>query len=36
MKKDKNVVTNAFTIVGKKALVVKDINSTLGTGQIIK
>ena len=34
MKKDKNVVTNAFTIVGKKALVVKDINSTLGTGQI--
>lgn len=30
-KKDENVVTNAFAIVGKKALVVKDINPTLGT-----
>ncbi len=33
-KKDKTVVTNAFSIVGKKALVLQDINSTLGTGQI--
>lgn len=33
-KKDKTVATNAFAIVGKKALVVKDINPTLGVGQI--
>ncbi len=33
-KKDKDVVTNAFSIVGKKALVTQEINSTLGTGQI--
>ncbi len=33
-KKDKGVVTNAFAIVGKKAIVIKDINPTLGTGQI--
>lgn len=33
-KKDKDVVTNAFAIVGKKALVIKDINPTLGAGQI--
>lgn len=33
-KKDKTVVTNAFAIVGKKAIVVKDINPTLGSGQI--
>ena len=29
-KKDKNVVTNAFSIIGKKALVTKNINPTLG------
>ena len=33
-KKDKNVVTNAFAIVGKKAIVTNDINPTLGVGQI--
>ena len=33
-KNDKSVVTNAFSIVGKKAIVLKDINSTDGTGQI--
>lgn len=33
-KKDKNVVTNAFAIIGKKGIVMKDINPTLGTGQI--
>ena len=33
-KKDKTVVTNAFAIVGKKAIVLKDINPTDGTGQI--
>ncbi len=33
-KNDKSVVTNAFSIVGKKAVVLKDINSTDGTGQI--
>lgn len=33
-KKDKDVATNAFAIVGKKALVTQDINSTLGIGQI--
>lgn len=33
-KKDKTVVTNAFSIVGKKAIVLKDINPTDGTGQI--
>ena len=33
-KKDKDVVTNAFAIVGKKALVIKDINPTLGSGQV--
>ncbi len=32
--KDKNVVTNAFAIVGKKAIVLKTINPTLGVGQI--
>ena len=30
----KNVVTNAFSIVGKKAIVIKDINSLKGKGQI--
>ena len=34
MKKDKTVDTNAFTIVGKKAIEVKDINTTLWTRQI--
>lgn len=34
-KKDKDVVTNAFAIVGKKAVVIEDINSTFGTGQIM-
>lgn len=33
-KKDNNVVTNAFAIVGKKAIVIQDINPTLGVGQI--
>lgn len=33
-KKDKDVVTNAFAIVGKKAIVLKEINPTLGVGQI--
>ncbi len=33
-KKDNGVVTNAFSIVGKKAVVLQDINPTLGTGQI--
>lgn len=33
-KKDKTVVTNAFAIVGKKAVVIQDINPTLGVGQI--
>ena len=32
--KDKTIVTNAFAIVGKKAIVLKDINPTDGTGQI--
>ena len=34
-KKDKDIVTNAFAIVGKKAVVIEDINSTFGTGQIM-
>ena len=33
-KKDKKVVTNAFSIIGKKALVTQDINPKLGIGQI--
>lgn len=33
-KKDKDVVTNAFAIVGKKAIVLKEINPTLSVGQI--
>ncbi|MCI9177531.1 MAG: NfeD family protein [Clostridia bacterium] len=33
-KKDKTIVTNAFAIVGKKGIVLKDINPTLGVGQI--
>ena len=30
-KKDKTIVTNAFAIVGKKAIVLKEINSTLSS-----
>ncbi len=33
-KKDKKVVTNAFSIIGKKALVTQDINPEFGVGQI--
>ena len=33
-KKSKTVATNAFAIVGKKAIVLQDINPTLSTGQI--
>lgn len=33
-KKDKAIVTNAFSIVGKKAIVIQDINPTLGVGQV--
>lgn len=33
-KKDKKVETNAYSIIGKKAIVVQDINNTLGVGQI--
>ncbi|MGN1269468.1 MAG: NfeD family protein [Clostridia bacterium] len=32
--KDKTVVTNAYSIIGKKAVVIKEINPTLGVGQI--
>lgn len=33
-KKDKKVVTNAFSIIGKKGIVTQDINETHGIGQI--
>lgn len=33
-KKDKKVETNAYSIIGKKGIVVQDINTTLGVGQI--
>ena len=33
-KTDNNLTTNAFSIIGKKAIVVKEINPTLGVGQI--
>lgn len=33
-KTDNNLVTNAFSIIGKKAIVIKEINPTLGVGQI--
>lgn len=33
-KKDNNTQTNAYSIIGKKALVIQDINNTLGVGQI--
>ena len=33
-KKDNTVATNAFSIVGKKAVVIQDINPSTATGQI--
>lgn len=33
-RKDKKTQTNAYSIIGKKALVIQDINNTLGVGQI--
>lgn len=33
-KKDKKIETNAYSIIGKKGLVIQDINNTLGIGQI--
>ena len=33
-KTDNSLVTNAFSIIGKKAIVIKEINPTLGVGQI--
>lgn len=33
-KTDNNLTTNAFSIIGKKAIVIKEINPTLGVGQI--
>ena len=33
-KTDNTLVTNAFSIIGKKAIVIKEINPTLGVGQI--
>lgn len=33
-KTDNTLVTNAFFIIGKKAIVIKEINPTLGVGQI--
>ena len=33
-KKSKTIITNAFSIVGKKAIVLQDINPTLSVGQI--
>lgn len=33
-KKDKKVVTNAYSIIGKKGIVTQDINPTVGIGQI--
>lgn len=33
-KKDNNTQTNAYSIIGKKALVIQDINNVLGIGQI--
>ena len=29
-----NLATNAYSIIGKNGIVTKDINSTLGTGQV--
>jgi Membrane protein implicated in regulation of membrane protease activity len=33
-KTDNTLVTNAFSIIGKKAIVIKEVNPTLGVGQI--
>lgn len=33
-KKDKKVETNAYSIIGKKGIVIQDINPTFGVGQI--
>lgn len=33
-KTDNTLATNAFSIIGKKAIVIKEINPTLGVGQI--
>ena len=33
-RKDKNVATNAFSIIGKKGIVLQDINENYGIGQI--
>lgn len=33
-RKDNNTQTNAYSIIGKKAIVIQDINNTLGVGQI--
>lgn len=33
-RKDKNTQTNAYSIIGKKGVVIQDINNTLGFGQI--
>lgn len=33
-KKDKVLETNAYSIIGKKGIVIQDINNTLGEGQI--
>jgi len=32
--KDKSVVTNAFSVIGRKGIVIKEINPSVGTGQI--
>ena len=34
LRNDEKVETNAYSIIGKKALVIQEINSTSGTGQI--
>lgn len=33
-RKDKKVETNAYSIIGKKGIVLQDINSTYGIGQV--
>lgn len=33
-KKDKKIETNAYSIIGKKGIVLQDINSTYGIGQV--
>ena len=33
-RKDKKVETNAYSIIGKKGIVIQDINSTYGIGQV--